>query len=235
MSDLGGHVVGLWNVVEIAPSSGARRWLCRCECGTERSVSEGHLKAGVSQSCGCARRLSILTRAADASLQPLSLPGEVWRPVPGGILGEPIEASSLGRIRTTCVPYVYKLKRYRGYDRVRIKKHFFRVHRLVAAAFVPNPENKPDINHCDGIKHHNTPENLEWCTPLENSQHANAMGLVPSFKGEANGASKLTESDVIQIRRWYPLGLRQVDLADAFSVSQRAISLVVRGEKWKHV
>src|SRR5690625_383308 len=112
-----------------------------------------------------------------------------------------------------------------------------RVHRLVAKAFIPNPENKPEVYHINGIKTDNRVENLEWCTAKENNKHAVDTGLKSnSFKGEKNGVSKLTKKCVLKIRDRYSKGdISQRKLAKQYNVNQRCIWAVVNFESWKHI
>lgn len=70
-----------------------------------------------------------------------------------------------------------------GYYTVSLNRKSFYIHRLVAEKFIPNPENKPCINHIDGDKSNNHISNLEWVTYSENMQHASKNGLQVAPKG----------------------------------------------------
>lgn len=82
----------------------------------------------------------------------------------------------------------------KGYQRVYLndkngKTHFVPIHRLVALAFIENPENKPQVNHIDGNKQNNHISNLEWCTNSENQLHAYKLGL--QNHSECSGRPKI--------------------------------------------
>jgi hypothetical protein len=70
------------------------------------------------------------------------------------------------------------------------KRKYFMIHRLIAQAFIPNPNNYPFINHINGIKNDNRLENLEWCTHSQNMLHAFKTGLQIQKKGDDNKRSK---------------------------------------------
>jgi hypothetical protein len=72
----------------------------------------------------------------------------------------------------------------RNYHAVELKSVGCRVHRLVAEAFIPNPQNKPEVNHIDGDPSNNRVDNLEWVTSSENQKHALKTGLLVRGLGE---------------------------------------------------
>ena len=122
---------------------------------------------------------------------------EVWKDIEefNGVY----QISNLGRLKSKerivnhpkgkCLlkeKYLSEVKNKKGYIEFQItydSRHYSRkAHRLVAIAFIPNPENKPQVNHIDGDKTNNSVENLEWCTNSENQIHAIKTGLKRTMK-----------------------------------------------------
>lgn len=174
------------------------------------------------------------------------LAGEVWKPA-GGYEGA-YEVSNCGRVRSlprvttrkngmplTVAGRVRKIQTFpTGYRYVTLRDRTVYIHRLVAAAFIPNPEDKPEVNHRDGDKANNRVSNLEWATRRENVAHAFATGIVQQ-NGSDNPMSKLQEVDVEDILRRLAGGAKQRDLAAAFGVTKDAISSIALRKKWAHV
>jgi len=126
-----------------------------------------------------------------------------------------------------------------------------KVHREVCKAFLPNPENKPFVNHINAIKSDNNLENLEWCTHMENVNHAIKMGLIKMSytederrtfvnktikKGSQIGNSKITEEIVLEMRKMYiPGDFSYQKVADYFGVSKKTAMGAIKRTQWKHV
>lgn len=128
----------------------------------------------------------------------------------------------------------------KGYPVVKLvcgeKRKIFKVHRLVAEAYLPKIDGKLFVNHINGIKHDNRAENLEWCTPRENSLHANKVGLRNTPKGEKGGGAKLTREKVYEIKTRYAKKEGSLlSLSREFGVHKSTICNVVMERSWKHV
>lgn len=123
--------------------------------------------------------------------------GEIWKDVVGyegkyvisnqGNIESIIRVikNKLGRVSIRKgKPITVRLNSFGYYDtrvcKDGMKKSAF-IHRLIAEAFIPNPDNKPLVNHINGIKTDNRVENLEWCTNSENMIHAVSLNLVCPF------------------------------------------------------
>ena len=106
------------------------------------------------------------------------------------------------------------------------------IHRMILLTFVG--ESHLPVNHIDGNKLNNDISNLEYCTNQENIDHAIRTGLMDQ-KGENHHNSKLTEFDIIKIRRLYIQGTSQKELAEKFNIGQPHISSILLRKTWKHV
>lgn len=166
---------------------------------------------------------------------------EIWKDIVGfeGLY----QVSNLGNVKRLFSKRVLQerligrnIDRYGYVKRVLSKEgkmYFFTEHRLVAIAFIDNPNNKATVNHKNGIKTDNRVENLEWHTNSENMSHAIETGL-KDHKGIKHHKCKLTEEQVLEIRK---IGFSQTRtaLSKKYGVCRNNILGIIRGNNWKHI
>lgn len=172
---------------------------------------------------------------------------EVWKDI-AGFEGR-YQVSNCGRVRSlthmdslgrTRLGRIMKLQhRILNYYSVKLScnsfSKSFHVHRLVAQAFIPNPNNLPQINHKDENPENNNVENLEWC---DSKYNINYGSRTDKYRGELHGRAVLSEEIVREIRRSYIPFDKEFGgkaLAKKYSVCTSTISYIVRGETWKHL
>lgn len=152
--------------------------------------------------------------------------------------GRPSGKSTLGRNRKSFIderiltPTVVK----DGYLDVQLrtfnkKQKHVRLHRLVALHYIPNPENKPEVNHKDGNKLNNCALNLEWCTQQENISHAYSSGL--SKHGEKHWRSKLTNIQVSEIKKLFLTERSDLKISKIYNTTPGAIYNIRAAITWK--
>lgn len=131
--------------------------------------------------------------------------------------------------------YISKLRGLPGYRKVDLwvqkKRKCIPVHRILAIAFIPNPNNYSCVNHKDGNKLNNSLENLEWCSPGQNLQHAYDIGLRKS--GEELKLSKLKNSDIPEIRQLLASGMTHRAIAKLYGVSSNVITKINTNRLYK--
>lgn len=142
--------------------------------------------------------------------------------------------------------YLIHIPDKNGYGTVNIycggnERYRIRVHRLVAIAFIPNPENLPVVNHIDANKLNNNVSNLEWTTIAGNTQHAKLLGLLTGAKnpnpkfGENHPKAILTEDEVIDICDRLMTGIKVTTLAKELSIHRRLIYDIYYKQSWRHI
>ena len=169
---------------------------------------------------------------------------EVWKNIEG--YNGKYQISSLGRVKSFLRYPNGKILAggfHKGYQQILLYRNGSRktvfIHRLVAEAFLVNEYSKYTVNHINGVKSDNRLRNLEWATVKENINHACSKGLRSGSgfkKGSENSNSKLTESEVKQIRSEYENNNTSYNkLSLKYNVSASTIELIIRRLRWKHV
>lgn len=107
------------------------------------------------------------------------------------------------------------------------------VHRAMALAFIPNPDNKPMVNHLNAKRDDNRLDNLEWCTNAENIKHSFNLGISDN-RGDKHPRRVLTMEMVRQIRNELATGKTPQEVADIVGTKRRNVYAVRDRQNWNY-
>ena len=148
--------------------------------------------------------------------------------------------STTGRVRRRGSIKDHSVRNKDGYSTIDLyhdgERRTKRVHRLVAETFLPNPDDKPEVNHIDGNKRNNDVSNLEWVTSKENCRHAWDNGLMrPSYgmlgKNNPNGGRKGKQIRIVETGEVFN-NLKECE--EAINGNNRHINDCLRGRQRTH-
>jgi hypothetical protein len=108
------------------------------------------------------------------------------------------------------------------------------VHRVIAKAFIPNPEGKNFVNHIDGNKLNNNISNLEWCTSSENNKHAIITGLRSYKSGCNHRLSFLSHQDIASIREMHKNNVKAGVIKNKYNLSYGAYYNIIKRISYKN-
>lgn len=173
---------------------------------------------------------------------------EIWKDVNGyeGLY----QVSNLGRVKSLenrsnhKKEMIMRFAKIKGYNKVTLSKNSesksYPVHRLVATAFIENPDNKPHVNHIDGDKTNNNADNLEWVTDSENIRHAIKNKLINQTKGFNNSRGQFVcqldsnTDDVLAIYGSFRIAEKITKIPHSnIKKATTGLYLTAGGYKWK--
>lgn len=153
---------------------------------------------------------------------------EIWKDIEGyeGLY----QVSNLGRVKNIKLNVFMKTFKNKGYHQIQLsnggKIKTKLVHRLVALAFIQNPENKPQVNHIDENKNNNVVDNLEWVTPKENANHGTRNERIGLASGRTRSkaliAINVDSGDIIEFKS-------SAECAEKLRVSQGNVTRTLKG------